>query len=86
MQYPRAAAPLIDSEIVCGDMFDVHEEIFFASHLKKCVCVCVCVCVQGKLEFDGAGRLLPLRWVDRLTIDMALVPQPPPPPPVSQQM
>lgn len=75
MQYPRAAAPLIDSERVCGDVFDVHEEI----------CVCVCVCVQGKLEFDGAGRLLPLRWVDRLTIDMAPVPQPPPPP-VSQQM
>jgi hypothetical protein len=41
--------------------------------------------VQGKLEFDGAGRLLPLRWVDRLTIDMSPVPQPPPPP-VSQQM
>jgi hypothetical protein len=30
---------------------------------------------QGKLEFDSAGKLLPLRWVDELTIDMAL-PQP----------
>eukprot|EP01043_Picozoa_sp_COSAG02_P097333 COSAG02_NODE_33559_length_498_cov_0.781955_2_plen_50_part_01 len=32
-------------------------------------------CSQGKLEFDSAGKLLPLRWVDKLTINMAL-PQP----------
>lgn len=29
----------------------------------------------GKLSFDATGKLLPLRWVDQLTIDMAL-PQP----------